>query len=387
MSTQSILNQSRPATRRSNYRPELDVLRFIAFFGVFLFHTAAYPVDFYVLHHVPRFVAEVLNAAIASGKYGVDLFFALSSYLITDLLIRERDQFGSLDVRSFYVRRILRIWPLYYFILLVTLLIPFFDPNREFGLKYVLPFMFLSGNWAFVAFGGLTSVAAAPLWSVSVEEQFYLLWPPIVARLSRQQIIYAALGMILIANVTRVMLLVSSATPMALWASTLAHLDSIALGILLAIMLRGRAPSIRPGARIGLLICGAVCITLRGYFQTATGDLMSWGTTLFGWPAVAVTCAVTLFAFIGVKVDRPWLQYLGKISYGLYAYHMFCIMTVDQLLAIQHRVSEHTFLHAAVRECLSLGLTIAVSAVSYTVLEKPFLKLKERFTRVHSRPI
>jgi peptidoglycan/LPS O-acetylase OafA/YrhL len=96
---------------------------------------------------------------------------------------------------------------------------------------------------------------------------------------------------------------------------------------------------------------------------------------------------VTLFAFIGVKVDRPWLQYLGKISYGLYAYHMFCIMTVDQLLALQHRVSEHTFLHAAVRECLSLGLTIAVSAVSYTVLEKPFLKLKERFTRVHSRPI
>src|SRR5579863_4281789 len=134
MPKQLSFNQLSPAPRRSNYRPELDVLRFIAFFGVFLFHTAGYPVDFYVRHHVPMFVAEVLNAAIASGKYGVDLFFALSSYLITDLLIRERDQFGSLDVRSFYVRRILRIWPLYYFILSVTLLVPFFDPDRQFGL-------------------------------------------------------------------------------------------------------------------------------------------------------------------------------------------------------------------------------------------------------------
>jgi peptidoglycan/LPS O-acetylase OafA/YrhL len=380
-------NAAVPHSKRSVYRPELDVLRFIAFFGVFLFHTASYPVEFYVQRHIPLIFAEVLNGAIGGGKYGVNLFFALSSYLITDLLIREREQFGALDVRFFYLRRILRIWPLYYFILLISVLIPFFDPDHEFGLRYLLPFVFLSGNWAFVAFGGLTSVAVSPLWSVSVEEQFYLLWPPVVARLSRRQIVYAALGMILVANFTRVMLLVSSATPMALWANTFAHLDSIAAGILLAIMLHGRAPSIRLATRIALLICGAACITARGYFQTVTADSMSWGTTLFGWPAVAAACAVTLFAFIGLKIQQPWLQYLGKISYGLYVYHMFCIMTVDQLLAIQHRIRVHTSLHAVLREFLALGLTIAVSAVSYAVLEKPFLKLKERFTRVRSRPV
>ena len=96
---------------------------------------------------------------------------------------------------------------------------------------------------------------------------------------------------------------------------------------------------------------------------------------------------MTLFAFIGLKVQQPWLQYLGKISYGLYAYHVFCIMTADQLLAIQHRIREHTLPHAALREIISLGPTIAVSAVSYAVLEKTFLKLKERFTRVRSRPV
>jgi peptidoglycan/LPS O-acetylase OafA/YrhL len=387
MSTPPKHNPSKPAVKRSVYRPELDALRFIAFFGVFLFHTAYYPVGFYVSHHVPRIFAEVLNAATAGGKYGVDLFFALSSYLITDLLIREREQYGSLDVRFFYLRRILRIWPLYYFVIIITVLVPFFDPNHEFGLKYVLPFVLLSGNWAYVAFGGPNRVGASPLWSVSVEEQFYLLWPPIVARLSRQQIIYAALGMIVIANFSRVMILVSSDSSMALWANTFAHLDSIAAGILLAIMLHGRAPSIRPTTRIALLICGAVCITLRGHFQTTTNDSLSWGTTLFGWPAVAAACAMTLFAFIGLKVEQPWLQYLGKISYGLYSYHVFCIMVVDRLLEIQHRFREHTFLHAALREIISLGLTIAVSAVSYAVLEKPFLKLKEKFTRVRSRPI
>jgi len=101
MSTPPTSNPPRSASKRSVYRPELDVLRFIAFFGVFLFHTAYYPVGFYVARHVPRIFAEVLNAAIGGGKYGVNLFFALSSYLITDLLIREKEQYGSLDVRFF----------------------------------------------------------------------------------------------------------------------------------------------------------------------------------------------------------------------------------------------------------------------------------------------
>jgi peptidoglycan/LPS O-acetylase OafA/YrhL len=387
MPTISIPNQSDPATKQSVYRPELDLLRFIAFFGVFLFHTCYYQVDFFAHHHVPLILAKVLNAAIASGKYGVNLFFVLSSYLITDLLVREREQYGSLNIRLFYLRRILRIWPLYYFVLFVTLSVHSFDPNREFGLKYVLPFLLLSGNWALVAFGGLTSVAASPLWSVSVEEQFYLLWPPLVNRLSRKQIIYAALGMIFIANFARVLILLSSTNAMALWANTFAHLDSIAAGILMAVMLHGRAPSLRPAARIALLMCSAACMTLRGYFQTMTDDSLSWGTTLFGWPIVAISCAITLFAFIGLKMELPWFQYLGKISYGLYAWHMFCIMTVDRLLAMQHRFPEHTFFHAALRESISLGLVIGVSAVSYAVLEKPFLRLKERFTRVRSRPV
>src|ERR1700738_2210586 len=375
MPTQQIPSASASTVKRSLYRPELDVLRFIAFFGVFLFHTANYPINYYVQHHVPEFLARTLSAIMSGGSYGVNLFFALSSYLITDLLLREREQYGSLDIRFFYVRRILRIWPLYYFLILITLLVPMFDPIRSFGLRYLLPFLFLSGNWAFVAFGGLTSVAASPLWSVSVEEQFYLLWPPLVQKLSRRQIIYAAIGMIIVANLTRLLLVLSAASPMALWANTLAQLDSIAVGILLAVILWGRSPSITPATRAVLALCGFFFISLRAYFSIQSGDRLSWGTTLLGWPVVVSSCALILFAFIGMKVQQPWLQYLGKISYGLYGYQMFCIMTADHLMGLQHRFPEHTLMRAAVREIFSLGLTTAVAAISYAILEKPFLKL------------
>jgi peptidoglycan/LPS O-acetylase OafA/YrhL len=329
----------------------------------------------------------MLVGAIAAGQYGVDLFFVLSSYLITELLVREKEQCGTLNVGFFYLRRILRIWPLYYFILLLTITVNLFDPTHAFGLKYIFPFLLLSGNWGLVVFGWPEHVAATPLWSVSVEEQFYLLWPPVVARLSRKGIVYAALGMIAVANIVRVVMLLTSATAMELWGNTFAHLDSIAAGILIAILLGGKAPTVSTLVRAMLIICGITIVSLRGYFQSVSGVGLSWGTVLFGWPATAVSCALILVAFIGSKVTPPWLRYLGKISYGLYAYHVLCIMVVDKVLTLQRRFAEHSLIHAGLREVLSLALTIGVSAISYAALEKPFLQLKEKFTRVHSRPV
>jgi peptidoglycan/LPS O-acetylase OafA/YrhL len=385
----TVLNQDSSERRRqqSFYRPELDALRFFAFFAVFLFHTVSFPADYFVQHHIPRILGDSWTGVASGGRYGVNLFFVLSSYLITELLLREKEQHGSLDIRLFYLRRILRIWPLYYFVVLLTVSFALFDPARAFGLRYVLPFFLLSGNWAFLAFGYPDHVAATPLWSVSVEEQFYLIWPPLVAKLSRRQILYSAWGMIVVANLTRVAMLLSHGISSSLWFNTFADLDSIGAGILLAITLCGSTPSIGVAARTTMLLLGACCIALRGYFQTITGESLTWGNTIIGWPAVVASCTAILIAFIGLPVQLPWLTYLGKISYGLYAYHIICIMLVDRLLGMQHHVSEHSFAHIALRESLSLGLTIVVSAASYALLERPFLRLKERFTRVRSRPV
>src|SRR5436305_10886285 len=95
------------------YRPELDGLRFFAFLGVFVFHAAPRTLEFYAAAGYPRWLTNLLISVFGAGAYGVDLFFALSAYLITSLMLRERATTGSFDLRSFYVRRILRIWPLY----------------------------------------------------------------------------------------------------------------------------------------------------------------------------------------------------------------------------------------------------------------------------------
>jgi peptidoglycan/LPS O-acetylase OafA/YrhL len=371
----------RSPAKASFYRPELDVVRFFAFLSVFVYHTLYYPLDHLVGRGVPVWLTKLQVCISRGGAYGVDLFFVLSAYLITELLIREKEERGSLDVKSFYIRRILRIWPLYYFFVPFAAFVPFLNPVHAFTLRYLLPFLLLSGNWSTIIFGPPLS-AALPLWSVSVEEQFYLLWPPIVARLSRRNIVFTALSMILLANVTRVVVLLLHGIGWSVWANTLARLDPMAAGILLAVLLCGGAPKIGYGLRLALIVCGVLCIALTGHFAAPWGDGLPWLGTLVSYPVVAGACTAIVFATIGIGVRLRPLEYLGKISYGLYVYHQMCIWITDKILHVPNGV-----LHMCLREVVALGITVVVSAVSYAVLEKPFLRLKRKFAYVDSRPV
>lgn len=367
--------------KTSFYRPELDVVRFFAFVAVFVYHTLNVPLDRLIGRHAPLWFAQIQVSVSRAGAYGVDLFFVLSAYLITELLTREKEERGLLDVKSFYLRRILRIWPLYYFFILLAALVPFLNPNHAFTLRYIVGFLFLAGNWVTIAFGPPYS-AALPLWSVSVEEQFYLLWPPIVARLSGRSIACTAIGMILVANVVRVIVLLLHGGGWSVWANTLARLDPMAAGILLALFLHGRAPNLVPTLRFVLITGGIVGIALTGHFAAPWGSGLPWLGTLISYPAVSACATAILFGTIGIGVRLRPLEYLGKISYGLYVYHQACIWVTDRLLHTQNAV-----LHVCLREVVALGLTIVVSAISYLFLEKPFLNLKQKFTHVESRPV
>src|SRR5689334_7836956 len=154
------------------YRPELDVLRFFAFLGVFVFHAAPRTMDFYAAAGVPRWLGNLLISTFGAGAYGVDLFFALSAYLITSLLLRERTATGILDLRGFYLRRILRIWPLYLAFVAFAAIFAALVPGQHLPMKYVVGYSLLAGNWIY-AFYGLPASFATPLWTVSIEEQFY----------------------------------------------------------------------------------------------------------------------------------------------------------------------------------------------------------------------
>ena len=173
------------AAQRRFYRPELDCLRFFAFFAVFIFHTLPQQPDYYSARNIP--FATLIASLARAGSFGVDLFFLLSAYLITELLLREKESFGRVHLKSFYVRRILRIWPLYFLAIFIGVLLTFVDSDQHFPVKYVVAFMLLSGHWLQSLIGAPGSVMNS-LWSVSFEEQFYLVSPTVVSKYVRLKV-------------------------------------------------------------------------------------------------------------------------------------------------------------------------------------------------------
>lgn len=180
------------------YYPELDGLRFLAFLAVYVFHggvpqfsrwvnaLAAGLTNLIPSTH-PWLPLDPGEAVRSNGWVGVQFFFILSGYLITTLLLREKARYGRISLRAYWVRRILRIWPLYYLtVALAFVVLPWFDgvtpTTYDPGYGRHLPaFLAFAGNWSMALLGPVGNDAVSILWSVCVEEQFYLLCPLLVA--------------------------------------------------------------------------------------------------------------------------------------------------------------------------------------------------------------
>lgn len=371
------------------YFPELDGLRFIAFLMVFLFH-GGLPVGM-VATAIGRTAARAFRE---NGGYGVQLFFILSGYLITTLLLREEARFGRVALRAFWIRRILRIWPLYYLLIFIGFVVlPGLDGQlgttgqKALVQTHLLPFLGFLGNWS------MALVRAAPdwlsvLWSVCVEEQFYLVVPLFIALVSRRFRVPLVLMLIVSAIAVRGWCAYRSGSQLLIVYNTFAQFDTLLSGVLLAMVLgwdRDRPLLTR---------------WLR-YLQWPLYAVFAWIMT---WPHLGHgTIAHRTFDFVwvwlcGVGIvmvavwGKGWLQkalaysrfvWLGKISYGLYMYHEVALWARERLL---YRLPWFP----NKEELLSLGalaLTIAMAAASYYGYERRFLQLKRGWTRVPSRPV
>jgi peptidoglycan/LPS O-acetylase OafA/YrhL len=360
------------------YHAELDVVRFFAFVAVFLHHALPAGSDLYTSAALPTAAVSWLLAVKDAGAYGVDLFFTLSSYLITELLIREHQAKGTLDIRAFYIRRALRIWPLYFVFLGATVfLVPLILPDDRFNASYAVSFALLSGNWV-CAIEGLPFSVASPLWSISVEEQFYLAWPLLLLLFGVGRIRKLAFVMLGIALAVRTLLAVYEIGHPGVWCNTLARLDPIALGALLAVTLGGRAPRLNTVYRIALGVASLTLFVIVGKYLKQDGL-----DSLITYPLVAIASVTLLVAALhtdaAILRRRPfsWLVYLGRISYGLYIFHLFSLTLVSKqssLLGIP--------LNFERRFVLSFVITVILAAASYRFLERPFLRLKDRFTHI-----
>lgn len=366
------------------YRPELDCLRFGAFLLVFIGHILI----------VDNQTPHVLAAMKASGKLGVPLFFVLSAYLITELLLREKSATGTLDLRAFYLRRTLRIWPLYFFALAGGYVLL----HRAGGLQQISPlalvaFSAFAGNW-YTAFFGFLPAGMGPLWSISVEEQFYLIWPTIVRVAGRRRLILTCAGGWLISQIAVIVLcsLHEPIWPM-IWANSFTHLQYFALGAILCLVFRETRMPLNMWCRAGLIASGlTILFGANVFFNTDT--MSSDISVVRTWPGYAFAglgCALLLCGCAGARLSRQMrpLVWLGKISYGLYVYHVPCLLLSLAVYAEVFHIhrplagSEETMVGIA----FGLPITIAVSAVSYRYLEAPFLRLKQRFEIVKSRAL
>jgi peptidoglycan/LPS O-acetylase OafA/YrhL len=263
-------------------------------------------------------------------------------------------------------------------------MIPVFNPGHVLTWRHVVAYLLLAGNWSVIAWGWPLHSIITPLWTVSIEEQFYLAWPPLVRRLSRNHIAWAAVVMLLIATATRIAMVAIHGNMNSAWCNTLCRLDPIAAGILIAVVLHGSLPEFPTAARLALFVCGvASLVFVANHWAIHEPVRLEWVPTLAGFPLVAAGCTLIVLSALGSRLPLPRpLIYLGKISYGLYVYHPLGNVLSGMLIPVHS-----AFLQLALRPITALAVTILLASASYALLEKPFLKLKNRFAHISSRPV
>ncbi|TBW35934.1 acyltransferase [Siculibacillus lacustris] len=362
---------------RPLYRPELDVLRFFAFFFVFLHHVLPRePRDLAAI--APAWRASVASVTNAFG-FGMTLFFLLSAFLITRLLLAEQERTGGLRIGDFYARRVLRIWPLYVVGLGIGLALV--DPSDGADQMQMFAwFAGFAGNWFFLDHGW-NGNPMAPLWSISVEEQFYLVLPVVLTMVGRDRAVGLGVGAMVLSAASlwhqgdRHL-----AIDTAIWVNTATHGLAFGAGIVLASVSFGRRFVAGAGLRVGLALTGlaALFVAAHVFEGKRMAEATSGASVVLGHATAVLGCVALVAAVLDTPraLPRP-LVILGRISFGLYVFHLLAI-----------RVAGHMAPPGSVAAAiLALALTIAVAAVSYWGFERWFLRLREAFVRVEGRPI
>ncbi|MGH7814493.1 MAG: acyltransferase family protein [Candidatus Binataceae bacterium] len=395
-------NSASEAAAPRYYVPELDTLRFFSFLCIFGFHI----IDLDLMRNMPLSSWKpglALHIVMMTG-ISIDLFFVLSSYLITKLLLKEWSREGQVDIKAYYVRRILRIWPLYYFFAALAFALSRLGGEFSVGPAYMMSILVFFANYGIVeAFAHPAqwhaNLVVGPLWTVSAEEQFYLLWPLAIRTGSNRRAAILSIAILAIVLADRIRAGLGILGPPVSLLTVFTHLDSFAVGILLAAVPRfDRVKDLRLLSRVGLVAAGLAA----WYFAVTFGNYPNPNAApiavILSYPAAAFGSGAFVLAAIGAGkagarfLLNEWFLYFGRISYGLYVYHGL-IITVMQipisslLLRWFHPWGWPFWIAEIVYILASFSLTALVAAASYRWLESPFLRLKNRFTHVPSRPV
>ncbi len=377
------------------YRPGLDVVRLIAFLMVFLDHSLPAP-DSRFVKYLGTDVTTLYNVTDQCWFFGLSLFFTLSAFLIFELLQRERHLTGSVGVKQFYFRRILRIWPLYYLALLLGVWWAFRFGNGAHDLPLLGCFALFLGSW-YVTTHDFIVNGANPLWSISVEEQFYLFAPWLAKYCSRRLLFGLCALVVVVANWTLYLVAREPDTGLNTWTNSLVQFECFAAGMFLSLFLNGRIPKIRAGLRVLALVGAAIFWLVAGSLFNAFYDPRthsgSW-QLMIAYGLAAAGSSLTVWAMLDFQVGQYslWAVHLGRISYGLYVFHDFSISLFGMIpmgkmgMNALHSHVLRAALTLAVRVAAPLLATYVLAELSYRFFERPFLRMKERHTVIVSQP-
>jgi peptidoglycan/LPS O-acetylase OafA/YrhL len=364
------------------YFKNLNALRFFAATAVIFHHVEQY-----------KYWAKLPNlwghATIdAFGHEAVAFFFVLSGFLITYLLLEENKQKQSIDIQNFYVRRVLRIMPLYYLIVLICIVfLPYFHETLNFGDDYfvnnywMISILFLLVLPNVVRLFTIHIVGGSQLWSIGVEEQFYLAWPLFVRKFVNRFFIFLLVFITAKIALTCILEILNVSFEsdilqkiLRLW--TLLQVEQMAVGAMGAwILFTGNEQ-----------VLAIIYKPIVFYINCALGLMLFIVPIEHWWINYAEAVVFVVFVMnlstsprINVSLENKTLNVLGNISYGIYMYHTLCIaFCLFMLRYFEVHKTNFIFFNILLYSS-SVLLTLVVAYGSYEMFEKRFLELKEKF--------
>ena len=345
------------------YYKNLDGVRGIAALLVMVFH-------FFHGRNPLVGVPPIIYNLSQFGQTGVDLFFVLSGFLITRILIHTKEKEGYF--KNFYLRRTLRIFPLYYFFLILSYyVLPHFIPVQPATLHQQLPYLTYLQDFAITL--NWNTVGPGHFWSLAVEEHFYLFWPLVVLFLSRKNLLKVIVGIVLFAMVLRAYMFSHGYE---VYYFTFTRFDSLAIGAVLA-LLELRNTFQPTNLKWFLLLVVAVVIPTALIWTLSSGEGALYAQ-VFKFPLLSLLYFALIGAVISLRPGHPinailrtrFFSYTGKVSYGLYVYH-----PIIYFICSRYIDTGSIPLNIGIR----FIITYVVAALSYHLIEERFLKLKKFF--------
>ena len=345
------------------HRPALDGIRGIAILAVLGVHT----------NHIFGW------SILPGGNIGVDIFFVLSGFLITSLLLAEIHEKATVSFKKFYARRALRLVPALVAMLVAVALTASSLYSKEEGLESIaaIPLAFLYVTDFAIAFFETPLGVLRHTWSLSIEEQFYLLWPACLLALGfvkeRSSRIWLMIFAVLGFGGLRALLWYQGASVSRMYYNIDTRADALLMGCLAGMLFSwGILENDRVRMILRVLAFPSVLVLGIGIVATdfATPFLYVGGLTVFAAAAaiLILSSLVTAESAISIPFRWPWLAFIGKISYGLYLWHYPVFKAVRYLGA-------EWYLQLAA----AIAATFGISLLSYRFVEQPFLRIKRRF--------